>query len=218
MLKTQNYMLIFFVILFQGCSNIAMNPSINNIDTIYFNQLNHTSSLIIIDHELQQYIHTSGPTEGKLWKARTFEINLGKPLTDAVYQQVKALIPSAKIGHKPSTEKYDIIVILKMKNLDFGVIDDGGAQTKMLFGAIGAAIAAGDETVSHAKITISTELQISGKSPKFIDIIGEGIYLTGYYSTNEKAFTKAIENAISDFARKLTLRIEKELNEQVQRS
>jgi hypothetical protein len=198
----------------QGCS-IPLNPNINNIDTVYFNQLDHASVFIVVNHDLQQYKLASKPTEGHYWGARTFHINLGKTLTDAVYQQVKALAPDSKIGNKPAVDKYDVLVILQMKNFDFGVIDDGGAQNKMVLGLIGATLAAGDDIISHAKITISTELQVSGKNPMIIDVVGEGIYATGFYSCNEKTLEKAVEKAISDFAKNLTLQIEKVLNDQV---
>ena len=200
--------LILFV---QGCSNIAMRPS-NNTDVVYFNQMENISAFIVIDHDVQQYVHTSKPTEGRLWSARTFDIYIGKPFTDTVYKQVKALIPSAKIGNKIPEGKYDILVDLKIKKVEFGVIDESSATTLIaLGGLVGAATAAGDDTISHAKFSVSTE--ITGKSGSDItELYGEGIYTTGFYSTDEKALAKAVENAISDFARKLTVEIEQFIN------
>lgn len=199
--------LIALILFVQGCSNIAMRPS-NNIDVVYFNQIEDISALIVVNHDVQRYVHTSRPTEGKLWSARTFDIYVGKPFTDTVYNQVKALIPNTSIGNKKVEGKYDLIIDLRIKNIEFGIIDDSYAELRIaLAGLIGAATLAGEETISHAKITVSTEI-VGTSDSNIIELYGDGIHATGYYGANEEALAKAMENAISDFARKLTIQIE----------
>lgn len=95
-----------------------------------------------------------------------------------------------------------------MKKLEFGVIDDDVVLKSALVGVFGSVAA---ETISHAKITVSTTLS-GAENTTTMDLVGKGVYTTGFYITDEKAFTKAVEEAIFNFAQKLTVQIEDSMN------
>lgn len=199
-------LLLIFIVISQGCA-IKISPS-SGLDVLALNQIDNTSSVLVISQELQEKVYSSKPSFGVGNKLRTIDIYIGKPLTDHVYRQLKELLPNVKLEPQLSDLNYKIIIDLSLVNVEFGRLNDNpGGVVSHPIGIIFELVKLSKEVVSSA--TVSIKAVISGAyGTHNLLISGIGDHYTTMGGSYKKSLAKAIEIAIIDLSRKLAMCVE----------
>lgn len=181
-----------------GCSAIKLTPKESSA-VEYRTPVKGVTAQLVLPQDFQRLVITQKPSYGKAWGPRQFEVVVGRPLSQAIANDLRSRIPAIRIGDRDDGAQSDIVITPKIVALEFGV-DDGRATGLMAgFGVL----AAGSDTVVGAKVTVRGSILERDRSVTDIEVVGGGEITIPYLSINESDVSKAIGAAIDDAAQKI---------------
>lgn len=203
--KNAIYLLLIFIATISGCS-IQVRPGKISLPAPIEKKIDEPT-LVIVDSELQKFIHVSKPTIGTMWGARTFEIEIGPMLTESVYAHVRNYAPSSQLSHKNEDGDFKVIArVLRIKSVEFGLIDGDDYTDKM--GLMGVGVGGAMSNVrTMAIIVVSVEISQRGRVTDIVDVKGVGGHVSNFWALNNSTFTEDFEEAITDISKKIAFEV-----------
>ncbi|UHC84445.1 hypothetical protein LS633_11795 [Pseudomonas sp. NIBR-H-19] len=185
------------VALLAGCSAKQVRPEVSG-STIYRTPIEGATAQLVLPQDFQRKVVTQKPSFGKAWSIFDFEVHVGEPLSKAIASDIRARIPTARIGDTSDGKPASIRISTTSVALEFGV-DDEKATGFWRSGIVGLAT----DVIPAAKVTVRASLSIEGGPEKQVDVTGLGAIPMAYAYLEQSDITKAIGLAIDDAANKL---------------
>lgn len=188
-----------------GCA-IQSQPE-SRVGSVYRTPINGASAQVVVSQAFQTMVIRQKPTVGQSWSMRTFEIPVGKPLTESIVTQIRGVVPTARIGDRDDGAPAAVTIIPQDVALQFGVDDGKAVNTIALAGVFGA----GSKAEVMAEVALSASIIDQNGSSRLVTVAGKAARQQALLSVTQGAMTEVIGEALDDAATKLVLIAEESL-------
>lgn len=188
-----------------GCA-IQSQPQ-SKVGAIYRTPVGEGSAQVVVSQEFQTMIVRQKPTVGQSWRGRTFEISVGRPLTQSIATQIRSIVPGVRIGDRDDGAPSTVTIIPQDVTLQFGVDDGKAVNTMALAGVFGV----GSKAEVMAEAALSSNIIDKHGESRLVTVTGAASRQQALLSVTQGVVTEVIGEALDDAAAKLVALAESEL-------
>lgn len=185
-----------------GCA-INLTPE-SSMPYTYKTAIPDAEVQVVLSKQFQTDVKHQKPSFGESWKHRTMTVHTGKPLTESIVKQVRAVAPRARVGDRDDGQPAVVTVIPQTVDLEFGVDDKKFMRNTSLV----TVFALGTKLSVASTARLASTVVTSDGSQKAVTVTGSAEEVMSAGVLRIDHVEKVIGASLDDAAEKLVAEIE----------
>jgi hypothetical protein len=165
----RNVVMVIGLLFLAGCTH-NIQPVVKE-QGVYVTKIKNQKVQIVASQSFQKRALQGVPLTSSNWRGQTFNVAIGKPVTDGIYSYVGSTFSDTRIGDIKDGDPSDMTLILSGVNVTLWIDDEASFKSQLLF----APSYYMNKVDAQASVTVTGSLQLSNGEVQPVQVTGHGL-------------------------------------------